>query len=305
MAASGGAERIGDSPREREKDTGSTTETETRDVTSDMGQGEAGSRRHNGGTGREGKAKANATSGAAEAVIVAEAGRTEMTKTPMIVKPGDVTSNEWEQRRSKASLNTWDFRRAATTKQTKWHTSTAASSSEYGIVVEEMNDTGRARASIETTGGNKNALRGDLRVVPDNMTTVQKIDQGAEAENEQHTVEHLIERVGKLEEHSKEMQQRIQRMEYNDFTTDSTGHGASSKRKHDDNEGSFGWCRWRGSWWIRIDQGLNSRQRRTVSRSLQRLVAREKEGINTSNTMSGDHDEKCKQRTCATIRVDH
>ena len=95
----------------------------------------------------------------------------------------------------------------------------------------------------------------------------------------------VIERIKKLEEQSKEMQQRMQRMEYNDSTADSAGYGASSKGEHDDG-GSFEWCRWRGSWWVRIDKGLNSRQRRKVSRSFQRLVAREKEGISTSNMMS-------------------
>ena len=78
------------------------------------------------------------------------------------------------------------------------------------------------------------------------------------------------------------MQQRIKRMEYNDITTDSAGYGASSKRENDD-EDRFGWCQWRGSWWTRVDQGLNSRQRRKVSRSLQRPVTREKEGISTNN----------------------
>ena len=135
------------------------------------------------------------------------------------VRPGDVTSNEWEQRRSNITLKTWDFRHTATTEQTEWHTSTAASSSGYGIVVEEMSDAARARASttIGPTGGNENALRSDPRVVPDNMTktariTVQEIDQDAETEKEKHTVEHLIEGIKKLEEQSKEMQQRIPRM---------------------------------------------------------------------------------------------
>ena len=119
-----------------------------------------------------GKVVARIITAAAEAGdTAAEAERTEMTKTPTIVKPGDVTSNEWERRRTKVTLNTWDFLHAATTKQPNWHTSTAASSSE--------NDTGRARAPIETTGGNKGALRGDLRVVPDNMATIQKTDQDA------------------------------------------------------------------------------------------------------------------------------
>ena len=78
-----------------------------------------------------------------------------------------------------------------------------------------------------------------MHLVP-NMTTVQEVDQDAEAENEKHTVEHLIERIKKFEEQSKKMQQRIQRMEYIDSSTDSAGHGASSKGEHDD-EGSFGW----------------------------------------------------------------
>ena len=38
---------------------------------------------------------------------------------------------------------------------------------------------------------------------------------------------------------------------------------------------------WKSTWWIKVEQGLNSRQRRKVSRELQRLVAKEKEG--TSN----------------------
>ena len=106
---------------------------------------------------------------------------------------------------AKVTLNTSDCRHTATTKQTKWHTSTAASRSEYGIVVEEMNDTGRARAPIGSTGGNENAWIGDMRVVPDNMSTVQETDRDAGVEN----VEHLIERIKKLEEQSKEMQQRF------------------------------------------------------------------------------------------------
>ena len=72
-----------------------------------------------------------------------------MAKTSMIEKPGDVTSNEWEQRKSKVTLNTWDFRHAA-------HVNSSCSSG-YGIVVEEVNDTNRARAPIEPTGGNENA----------------------------------------------------------------------------------------------------------------------------------------------------
>ena len=132
--------------------------------------------------------------------------------------------------------------------------------------------------------------RHGTRVVLDNMTKTtvmktQEVEQNAETKNERHTVERLIERVKKLEEQSKEMQQRIQRIAYNDTTTDSAGYGASSKWE-DDDEDRFGWCRWRGSWWIRVDQGLNSRQRRKVSRSLQRLVTREKEGISTSNLMN-------------------
>ena len=91
-----------------------------------------------------GKAVAKIITAAAEAGdAAAEAKRTEMTNTPTIMKPSDATGSEWEQRRSKVTLNTWDFRHAATTKQTKWHTSTAASNSRYGIIVEEISNSER------------------------------------------------------------------------------------------------------------------------------------------------------------------
>ena len=63
-----------------------------------------------------------------------------------------------------------------------------------------------------------------------------RYDRFAETEYERHTVERLIERVKKLEEQSKEMQQ----------LAGSGKEGASSKGENDD-EDPFGWCRWRGS----------------------------------------------------------
>ena len=40
------------------------------------------------------------------------------------------------------------------------------------------------------------------------------------------------------------------------------------------------WQRWEGSWWIRVNQdNLNSRQRRKISRSLKKMIDREKNGM--------------------------
>ena len=56
------------------------------------------------------------------------------------------------------------------------------------------------------------------------------------------------------------------------------------------------------------EQGLNSRQRRKVSRGLQRLVAREKhkqlEQLHLVRHQGRDHDEECKQRARSTVQAD-
>ena len=119
-----------------------------------------------------GKAIARILTVAAAGDTATEAGRTEVAKTPITVGPDDVTSNEWEQKRNKITLNTWDFRHAATTTQTKWYTSTAASSTGYGIVVEETSDTTgvKAQTMIEPTGVGENVSRHGPRAVPDNIS---------------------------------------------------------------------------------------------------------------------------------------
>ena len=47
------------------------------------------------------------------------------------------------------------------------------------------------------------------------------------------------------------------------------------RRKNDGDE----WNWWNGHWWIRIDQDLNSRQRRKISRGLRRMITREHSGL--------------------------
>ena len=47
------------------------------------------------------------------------------------------------------------------------------------------------------------------------------------------------------------------------------------RRKDDGDE----WQSWNGHWWIRVEQDLNSRQRRKVSRGLRRMITREHSGM--------------------------
>ena len=94
-------------------------------------------------------------------------------------------------------------------------------------------------------------------------------------------VQQLTERVEKHEEQAEGMCRQIQRLKNCNMASDSTECG-KEKGEHDD-ENHFGRCRWDGAWWIKVEQGLNSRQRTKVSRGLQRLVAREKEETSASN----------------------
>ena len=128
------------------------------------------------------------------------------------------------------------------------------------------------------------------------MNTIQETDRDPGVENEKHTSEHLTERIKKLEEQSKEMQLRIQRMEYKDSATDSAVHGASSKGEHDD-EGSFGWCRWRR---IMVDSSGPRTGLETAPESVSEFAMvggrrkRRKQCDESHSTCNqgGDHDEK-------------
>ena len=77
--------------------------------------------------------------------------------------------NEWEQKKNKITLNTWDFRHAAATTQTA---STAASSTTYVIVVAEAGDTTGAKISMSAgpAGVAKGMSGHNTRVTPDNAT---------------------------------------------------------------------------------------------------------------------------------------
>ena len=217
--------------------------------------------------------------------------------------------NEWEQKRNKITLDTWDFRHAAATTQTEWSTSTAASSTSCGIVVAEAGDTTGAKTSMAAgAAGTAKGMSGhNTRVTPDSatettVTTVHEISQNKldfqmpEQETQwvdrsDHTMttiheisedklncqvpeqeRHCVNRSdqfagprthdgGDSKSNQKEMYQQIQRLECGSATSDSAEcrkEGVSSKEENDEAD-HFGWCQWRGSWWIRVEQGLNSR----------------------------------------------
>ena len=130
-------------------------------------------------------------------------------------------------------------------------------------------------------------MRVQTTTMPSNVTktAVTAVHESVETKEDEQAVQRLTESVQNLKEQAREMCHHIQRPEYGNMTSDSTEHrrdGFSFTGKNDD-ENHFGWCRWKYSWWIKVEQGLNSRQRRKVSRGLQRLVAREKEGTSTRN----------------------
>ena len=188
----------------------------------------------------------------------------------------------------------------------------AASSTTYGKAVTETTTlaeaggTTGAKTSMatESSGMDKGTSGHNTRVTPDNatkttVTTIQEISQNkldCQVPEERDATGGQIRSVcgdqqqrthdGAANAKSQEtrrtihhMYQRFQRLECGNATSDSEEcrkEGVLFKGTNDD-EDHFGWCRWKGSWWIRVEQGLSSRQRRIVSRGLQ---------PNTSNLMS-------------------
>ena len=79
-------------------------------------------------------------------------------------------------------------------------------------------------------------------------------------------------RITKLEEQTKWMYDRMTE------AAESSTWNKGIPRKYED-EGDE-WQRWEGSWWIRVNpDDLNSRQRRKISRGLQKMIGREKNGM--------------------------
>ena len=146
----------------------------------------------------------------------------------------------------------------AATKQKEWCTSAAAGSTPYGKAVTETTTTaqagGTAGVKTPTTTGPDDMANGRLeystRTVRNNVskTTMTAIDESVETEENEQTMQQLMERVRKLEEQAKEMCQQIQRLVCGNATSDSAEYwkkGASSKGENGD-EDHFGWCRWKG-----------------------------------------------------------
>ena len=94
--------------------------------------------------------------------------------------------------------------------------------------------------------------------------------QSAGERDEESNEDKLETRVIRLEEQTKWMYDRM-------TAEPSTWNRGIPWRYQDEGDE---WQRWEGSWWIRVNQDdLNSRQRRKISRGLEKMIDREKNGM--------------------------